>query len=362
MSQTHAGRATEDVVERPGEAGFAETPLRAGAIGLTGAVMQNVTHIAPAIAAFFFTATIVSFAGGHAPLAYLLGFLVVLALGMCLVQLAKRFPSAGGYFTYVSRTVGARAGFLTGWMFVLYSPIVPGPILSYFGFILEGELKSNYGWTWFHWWMFVIVAIPAVTALAYLGIKLSVRTIVVVGGLEFLIVLFLGLFGLFNPGPGGFTLRSFYYTFNPGDIATASGFALAVVFTVQGLTGWEAAVPLAEETENPRRTIPRATMASIVIIGLMLILVIWGQIIGWGNDNLANLPGSPELPALVIAHRVWGGLWFLALLAMFTSVIGASLACQNVATRMWYRMGQSGVLPKAVGTVHPGRKTPTAAT
>jgi amino acid transporter len=361
MTETHARKLAEDVVEKPGEAWVAETPLRAGAIGLTGAVMQNVTHIAPAIAAFFFTATIVGFSGAHAPLAYLLGFLVVLALGMCLVQLAKRFPSAGGYFTYVSRTVGARAGFLTGWMFVLYSPIVPGPILAYFGFILEGELKSNYGWNWFHWWMFAIVAIPAVTALAYRGIKLSVRTIVIVGTLEFVIVLLLGLFGLLNPGPGGFTLRSFDYTFNPGSIATASGFALAIVFTVQGLTGWEAAVPLAEETENPRRNIPRATMASIVIIGLMLILVIWGQIIGWGVNDLGNLTTSAELPALVIAHRVWGGLWFFALLAMFTSVIGASLACQNVATRMWYRMGRSGVLPEVVGTVDTVRKTPTVA-
>jgi amino acid transporter len=361
MSDATARKLAEDVVEKPGEAWVAETPLRAGAIGLTGAVMQNVTHIAPAIAAFFFTATIVSFAGGHAPLAYLLGFLVVLALGMCLVQLAKRFPSAGGYFTYVSRTVGPRAGFLTGWMFVLYSPIVPGPILAFFAFILEGELQSNYGWTWFHWWMFAAPAIVLVTALAYVGIKLSVRTIVVVGALEFLIVLALGLSGLLNAGPGGFTFRSFDYGFNPGNIATASGFAIAVVLTVQGLTGWEAAIPLAEETENPRRNIPRATMASIVIIGLMLILVLWGQIIGWGTDNLTKLPSSAELPALVIAHRVWGGLWFLALLAMFTSVIGASLACQNVATRMWYRMGQSGVLPKVVGTVHPVRKTPTVA-
>src|SRR5258706_6752633 len=216
-------------------------------------------------------------------------------------------------------------------MFALYSPMVRGRILAYFVFILEGELKSNYGWPCFHWWMFEIVAIPAVTALAYLGIKLSVRTIVFVGALEFLIVLFLGIFGLLSPGPGGFTLQSFDYSFNPGNIATASGFALAIVFTVQGLTGWEAAVPLAEETENPRRNIPRATMASIVIIGLMLILVIWGQIIGWGVNDLSNLTSSPELPALVIAHRVWGALWFFALLAMVTSVIGASLACQNVA-------------------------------
>src|SRR5207245_4365924 len=166
----------------------------------------------------------------------------------------------------------------------------------------------NYGINWFHWWMFVIVAIPAVTALAYLGIKLSVRTIVIVGALEFLIVLGLGLFGLLSPGPGGFTIRSFDYGFNHGNIATASCFALAVVFTVQGLTGWEAAVPLAEETENPRRNIPRATMASIVIIGLMLILVIWGQIIGCGNENLGNLPAATEPPALMDAQRVWGRL------------------------------------------------------
>ena len=361
MTETYVRERAEEVVEKPGEAWVAETPLSAGAVGLAGAVMQNVTHIAPAIAAFFFTATIVSFSGGHAPLAYFLGFLVVLALGMCLVQLAKRFPSAGGYFTYVSRTVGPRAGFLTGWMFVLYSPIVTGPIVAFLGFILEGELSSNYGWTWFHWWMFVVVALPVIAALAYLGIQLSVRTIVVVGAAEFLIVLALGLTGLINPGPGGFTLRSFDYSYNPGNIATLSGFFLAIVFTVQGLTGWEAAAPLAEETQNPRRNIPRAIMASIVIIGLMLIIVIWGQIIGWGVNNLSNLPTSAELPALVIAHRVWGGLWWLALLAMFTSVIGASLACQNVATRMWYRMGRAGVLPTALGSVHPKRRTPTNA-
>ena len=53
MTETHARALADDVVEKPGEAWVAETPLRAGAIGLTGAVMQNVTHIAPAIAAFF---------------------------------------------------------------------------------------------------------------------------------------------------------------------------------------------------------------------------------------------------------------------------------------------------------------------
>jgi amino acid transporter len=84
-------------------------------------------------------------------------------------------------------------------------------------------------------------------------------------------------------------------------------------------------------------------------------------VIGWGVDDLPNLKTSAEVPGLVIAHRVWGGAWWLTLLAMITSVLGASLACQNVATRMWYSMGRVGVLPKSLGQVHPTRKTPTNA-
>ena len=64
---------------------------------------------------------------------------------------------------------------------------------------------------------------------------------------------------------------------------------MVVVLTVQGLTGWEAAVPLAEETENPRRNVPRSIMASILIIGIMLVIAQWGQVIGWGTDDLPNL-------------------------------------------------------------------------
>ena len=352
---------TDDFVETPDQVWVAETELRPGAVGLIGAIMQNVTHIAPAIAAFLFTTTIVGNAGGRAPLAYLVGFIIVLGLGMCLVQLAKHFPSAGGYFTYVSRTIGPRSGWLTGWMFALYSPIVAGPILAFLGLIFEGEFQSNWQWTWFHWWMMVIVFLPIITLIGYLGISLSVRSIVVVGGLEFLIVLALGLWGLFDPGPGGFTFSVFSPSYNPGNIVAGSGFLLAVVFTVQGLTGWEAAVPLAEETENPRRNVPIATMASIAIVGIMLIIVFWGQVVGWGTADLTKLPSSEEIPALTIAHRVWGSLWWLALLAMFTSVIGASLACQNVATRMWFGMGRAGALPSAFAKVHPTRKTPTNA-
>jgi hypothetical protein len=53
-----------------GEEVLATTQLQVRALGLTGALMQNITAIAPAITAFFFTATIVGFTGAISPFAY----------------------------------------------------------------------------------------------------------------------------------------------------------------------------------------------------------------------------------------------------------------------------------------------------
>jgi amino acid transporter len=286
--------------------------------------------------------------------------LVVVGLGICLAILAKRFPSAGGYFTYISRTVHPRVGFLSGWTFIFYSPMVTGPVCAFFGFIMEAQLKEAYDVT-FHWWIFPLVAIPVVTLFMLIGIQLSIRTIVILGVLEMLIVFALALSGLADPGPGGFTFSVFDPSFNPGEIATASGLALAIVFSVQGLTGWEAAVPLAEETENPRRNVPRAILYSIAILGILLVVAYWGQVVGWGTDDVEGLTASATLPAFVLGTKYWGDAWPVILACMFSSVVAVSIACQNVATRMWYGMARQGALPKAVATIEPKRKTPIVA-
>jgi amino acid transporter len=338
----------------------AETKLKAGALRLSGAVMQNITHIAPAIAAFFFTPFVVSLAGAHSVLAYAVGVVVVFGLGVCLTQLAKNFPSAGGYFTYISRTIGPRMGFLSAWTFIFYAPIISGPVAAFFGFILQNQLKSAYGFD-FPWWVTTLILVPLISLMMYLGIVLSVRLLIVLGTLEMLIVLALAISGLANPGVGGSDLKVLNPSFNPGHIATASGVALAVVFSVQGLTGWEGAVPLAEETQNPRKNVKRSILISIVIVGVVLVVAYWGQVVGWGVNNLKGLVNSPTLPALVLGTKYWGHFWPVVMFALFTSVVANLIACQNVATRMWWNMADKGALPKVVATLHPTRKTPVVA-
>ena len=320
--------------------------------------MQCITHISPAIAAFFYTAVVVGYAGVTAPLAYFLGFLVVLMLGNSLIQLSKHLPSAGGYYTYVSRAIHPRAGFLTSWMYILYSPLCGGAIYGFFGFILQGELKTNWSidvpWLWA---ACILVGAPFVAFVQHRGIKLSTEFMVITGGLEMLIVFVLGLSGILSPGPGGISS----VPFNPANIASASGFALAIIFNVQALTGWEGAAPLAEETTNPKRNVPLSVILSITLIGLFLVFVFYGLITGFGVNDVSQVTASSELPALALAHKLWGTFWWVLLVAFANSVFAVCLATANVSTRMWYGMARSGSFPKALAKVNPKFKSPTNA-
>ena len=345
-------------------AGRMQTDLKPNSLGLLGVTMQAITHIAPAIAALFFTGFLVTLAGVTAPLAYVAAVILVLALGNTLIQFARVLPSAGGYYTYVSRSLGARAGFLTSWMFILYSPMAGGPVCGFFGYIVQGELKAAYGidlpWLWA---AAVILGALSVAFFQYIGIELSARTLLITGGVEILIVLALAITGFAKPGPGGISLA----VFNPANIGNStsalgfSGFALGVVLAVQGLTGWEAAAPLAEETRDPKRNVPRSVVLSILILGIFLVFTYWGVITGFGVDNIKGLTGAPDLPGLALARADWGAGWWLILLAFLSSTFAVTLATANVSTRMWYALGRNGAFPKLFAKVHPKYKTPTNA-
>src|SRR4030088_207492 len=113
-----------------------QTELKPEALGLVGVTMQAITHIAPASAALFFTKLRVALAGVTAPLSSVVAVIFVLMLGNTLIQFSRHLPSAGGYYPYVSRALGPRVGFLTSWMFILYSPMAGGVVCGFFGFIV----------------------------------------------------------------------------------------------------------------------------------------------------------------------------------------------------------------------------------
>ena len=96
-----------------GETGI-RTELREGAVGLPGVLMQGIATIAPAFAILASFVFIVGFAGIVTPWAYLFGGSLLALQALSAAQLAKVFPSAGGWYTWIARALHPRAGFFAG--------------------------------------------------------------------------------------------------------------------------------------------------------------------------------------------------------------------------------------------------------
>jgi amino acid transporter len=334
----------------------ANTELASGALGLPGALMQAVTTIAPAVGLLFSVQFVASLAGVALPLAFLITLLIMLTLAVSVAQLARHLPSAGGYYTYISRTIHPRAGFITAWLFFLYMPLalcVPAVFMSG---LVHTELQTAYSVN-IPWWVVFLLTVGLVLAVVYRGIKIAARFLMALGLLEILIILALSISGLVDAGPGGVNFSSF----NPGNAPSFHGLYLGVVFSLLALTGWEAAAPVAEETENPRRNVPRAVMYSVVLMGLFFTFCAWGLIVGWGTSDVKGFGSAGELPAFILGRHYWGGAWIIVLIAIVNSTLALCTAASIVSTRMWFAMARSGALPAPLAKLHPTFKTPVNA-
>jgi amino acid transporter len=329
-----------------------EAKLKAGALGLPGVLMQAVGHIGPTAGVITSLVFITSISGLTSPIAFLIGGVICLGVAVCLTQIAKHVGGAGGYFQYVSRTVGPRSGFFTAWVYFLYDPLVYGVLITWFAGTLHDTLKAQYGWN-IPWWVTFLVGMALLTFLMARGIELAIRFVVLFGIFELVFLLGLAVSGLVSPGKGGFN----FSPFNPGNAPSVNALYLGVIFTILTFTGFESVAPLAEETAHPRRNLPRAILLSVVFMMLVYTISTWGIMVGWGTGDLQSFVASPD-PIFQVARNLWGWGWILILFATFNSSFACAMACGNASTRVFYAMGRSGVLPSSLAKVHPRYQTP----
>jgi amino acid transporter len=136
-----------------------------------------------------------------------------------------------------------------------------------------------------------------------------------------------------------------------------------MVYTVLAFIGFEASLPLAEETKDPRRTIPRAVILSCVLIGVFYLICYYAAMVYFGPNVAADskigffaFNGGDPWDGL--AAKVWGPVSILVLLAIINSAFANSSAGANAASRVGFALGRVGILPRALAQIHPRYKTP----
>jgi amino acid transporter len=333
--------------------GVYQHQLNSQSVGFPGVLMQSVAQISPTLGIFYTIAFITGQTGITAPLTYVVAFILCLTLAVPLAGLAREMPSAGGYYTYVSRALGPDTGLMTGWLYGVSVALVPCALAAFTGAVLHDELYAEWGFG-LAWWVYAVAILALCYWVAFRGIVISARFMMTMGVAEIVIGLSLAATGLVHPGPGGLNLSGF----NPANIHSQSGFFLAVILSIFAFTGFESAAAIGEESREPSRLIPAAIVGSVLMLGVFYVLTAWGLQIGWGTDNLHALASSPTAPAFVLAQHLWGIGWVVVLVALLNSGIGVCIACTTSSTRTLYGMARTGALPAFFSAVHPRHKTP----
>jgi amino acid transporter len=349
----HSSEASSAARVATGQAG-----LERGAIGLPAVTAQSAALIAPAAGSVATVAFVAGYTGVATPLSFLIGLLVCVAVALVIGEYAKRLPSAGSFYTYLTRTFGAKTGFVTGVMlFGAYVLLFPFQ-LDFFGNFVSSLFGT--GGTHVSWVIFSAALIVLSTTLAVLGVKPSLRTGLVGLAFEMTVLTVFSIVIIAKGGASGNTLQAF----NPAQSLKGTGGLLtAVVYTIFAFVGFESATTLGDEARQPRRTIPRAVLLTTLVVGVFYVLVSYAVTIGYGvsSRHIHALVSAPA-PFTTLSDQYGNGVLSVFVdLAVVSSFIALNIVTVIAVSRIFWKMGRDQLLPQVLSRVNRWRAPYVAA-
>jgi amino acid transporter len=338
-----------------------DTGLRPNAVGLTGVLFQSITLMGPGVAVAFAYGPGITYSGGSFPLSLLLAMIGCLLLAVNIGQMAVHLPSAGGYYTYISRGLGRSVGFMAGWIglpaYLLFLPLN----LIAAGYALQSASDGA-----LPWWVFGIAIALLMALLTFFGVRLSLRTLVVLGAIEIGVFLLLSVFLVATANDN--TLQAFTPALWDNGRGGITGVLVGTVIGFLVFTGFESAAMLAEESSNPRRIIPRALVISVALIGLFFVAAAYAGLAGYGFSHIgtAQTPntylGDSPTPWFTLGQRAWGTAGkYIVELVVLESLLANVAAGYTALSRIAFAMGRAGALPSWFGRTNRRFRTPTLA-
>jgi amino acid transporter len=331
-----------------------ETRLRRNVLSLSHIVASTLASIAPAMSFFFGFAVIVQGAGLGAPLTILTAMIVILFLTNTIAQFSRFIPSTGSFVTFCGKAFGPSVGAAVAVFLIFGYLVAASTVVSIAGVWIAETLKIFAGVS--APWAVLTVLIAAGTGwLVMRGVGLST----VWSGIFFYFeagLLILGSLFMLFAHPHSLTVAPFKFSNLTGGLAgLGAGFPLAVYLFI----GWENSATLAEETDDPRRNIPRALITGTLAIGVFYIFLAYATVVGFRMDTHAL--GASRLPFIDGLKSAAPALLVVAYIAGVTSILGSLIGLVNSQARILFNSGREGLLPEFLGKIHPRYQTPHSA-
>jgi amino acid transporter len=328
--------------------------LRSGQLGTADVTASTIANIGPGIDFYFGFGVIAVTAGAAAPLTILAATVAVALLAFTVAEFTRKEPSAGSFITYVETALGARAGVATALLVTVGYTVAIASVFTMSGGLVTMTV-SRYT-SWHPWWgPFSLVLTAAAIWLTARGVKLSTIAVGAAVLIQVAIMIAVCLVVLVDQRAVLSGIPFSWGHLTGGLAGLSAGFPLALFMFI----GWENGPALAEESRDPRRTIPRALYISVAISAALLVFFAYATITGFHYD--VSSVGRSSVPFLTIADRYFGGAAVLAWIAGVVSVLATLIAGADSQSRLLFDGGRTGLLPKKLGQVRSQSGTPVNA-
>ncbi|MBA3549588.1 MAG: APC family permease [Nannocystis sp.] len=302
---------------------------------------------------------------GYFLLMWLLGGLAALCGALCVAELGAMMPRAGGEYPYLRLAYGPGIAFSTGWLQLLAT--FPGSLAAMAVGTSTYQLPVLFG-EWFAepvalgplsvagptFWAVAIVL--TLTGLNHVGVVLSGRVQIVLTMVPLVVLLVVSLFvvgdvGTVQAGHPGLQLGLW-------PVPAAAALAAAYLPVYFAYSGWNAAIYIGGEIEDPGRNLPRAVIGGTLVVLVLYMVLSAGFLSVFGVADLAGV-GEAGTAA---AGRLFGHAGVIAvttmiLLAMLGSINGSVMTGSRIA----YAMAEQGHFPARAGKLHARFGTPVVA-
>ncbi|MEM0263148.1 MAG: APC family permease [Saccharolobus sp.] len=272
--------------------------------------------------------TVFLLVGAFAPIAIILGTLLVLINGLVVYELSKRFTKEGGYYTYVFYSLTKKLGFETGWLYLFYSTTYGVAYIYGASFILYHVLGINP-------WIAGLGLLSITSLFSIMGIRISTKYAIVTSLLEIGIMTLLAI--LFIQSTGFHFYNPFSYNIN------LDGLALAILFGSGIPTGYGSITPISGEAKDARRTVSRAIITVILLGGLLAAFDVYAI-----GDHLLffHIPIQNVDILSLIKNRLGLVTFIFVIFAALNDGILGSLSFLTATSRTIFAMAATDFLPK----------------
>ena len=296
--------------------------------------------------------------GAGFPFSFVIATVVLLLFSVGFTQMTRFVPTAGAFYSYVSKGLGRGFGLGAAFVALLAYLALEAGVFGLFGPGLA-ELVKSYGGPDLPWWAWAAIGFVAVTALGYRNIALSGKLLAVLLIAEVAIVLVLDAVVIFSGGgPEGFATG----IVTPSEIVSGAP-GMGILFAILSFVGFEATAVFRDEAKDPDRTIPRATYISLISIGVFYTVSSWVLISANGESGIvANATENPGTILQTTTQAYLGAAGgHIVQLLFVTSLFACILSFHNIASRYLFQLGARGVLPAPLGSAHRVHGAPSVA-